>query len=179
MAKARFYALFMPAPSSSSRIFMRLALSPPIGARSSKAGVEREAPAFPFCRREPRNAASDQDVRCRLRGKARAAGPDRPAALLAWLRRAARASLWRSFQADANPRSRPIFQLYRTRPDFWTVIRPGGRMEHGFAELGEAVSFIRAESRGMPVTVELRIDDFYAVSYLEPGREGPLFGETR
>jgi hypothetical protein len=98
--------------------------------------------------------------------------------VLDWLRHAARARFWLSFQAGANPRSRPIFQLYRTRPDFWTVIRPGGRMEHGFPELGEAVSFIRAESRGLPVTVELRIDDFYAVSYLEPGREGPLFGET-
>jgi hypothetical protein len=40
------------------------------------------------------------------------------------------------------------------------------------------VAFIRRECGDMPATVELRVDDVYAVAYLRPGEAHSLFGEA-
>ena len=71
-----------------------------------------------------------------------------------------------------------VFRIDRTADALWTVTRPGATLEHGFADLGAAVCFIRHEAAGMPATVELRVDGVYAVGYIHPGDGHSLFGEA-
>jgi hypothetical protein len=72
----------------------------------------------------------------------------------------------------------PIYRITRVVKDRWVVERPGAVMEHAFADLEQAVTFIRHESGFKPATVELRIDDLYVVAQLDPSQPGSLFGES-
>jgi len=80
----------------------------------------------------------------------------------------------RGFAADGGM----IYRIDRTGDALWTVTRPGATLEHGFDDLGAAVSFIRHETAGTPATVELRVGGVYAVAYLRPGDVHSLFGEA-
>jgi hypothetical protein len=82
-----------------------------------------------------------------------------------------------SDEISAYRAARPVFRLSRLRANRWIVLRPGGLIEHGFPDLAQAVAFVRAESDGAPVTVELRIGELYAVAHLEHGEPESLFGE--
>lgn len=72
----------------------------------------------------------------------------------------------------------PIFRITRVSEDRWVVERPGASMEHAFADLEQAVTFIRHECLYKPATVELRVDDLYVVAQLDPNNPGSLFGEA-
>ena len=72
----------------------------------------------------------------------------------------------------------PVYRITRVAGDRWVVERPGASMEHAFANLEEAVAFIRHECLYKPATVELRVDDLYVVAQLDPNKPGSLFGES-
>jgi hypothetical protein len=72
----------------------------------------------------------------------------------------------------------PVYRITRVDVDRWVVERPGATMEHAFANLEEAVSFIRHECLYHPATVELRVDDLYVVAQLDPNKPCSLFGEA-
>jgi hypothetical protein len=72
----------------------------------------------------------------------------------------------------------PVYRITRVAADRWVVERPGASMEHAFATLEEAVTFIRHECLYNPATVELRVDDLYVVAQLDPNKPGSLFGEA-
>jgi len=80
----------------------------------------------------------------------------------------------RGFARDGSD----VYRIDRTADGFWAVTRPGATLEHGFDDLGAAVSFIRHESASAPATVELRVGGVYAVAYLRPGDAHSLFGEA-
>jgi hypothetical protein len=84
----------------------------------------------------------------------------------------------RGFSEPAPRDGVRVFRIDRNGDEFWTVMRPGAAMAHGFADLSAAVAFIRHESRDTPATVELRVDGVYAVAYLRPGEAHSLFGEA-
>ena len=84
----------------------------------------------------------------------------------------------RGFSESSPKDGGRVFRIDRNGNEFWTVTRPGAAMEHGFADLGAAVAFIRHESDDTPATVELRVDGVYAVAYLRPGDPHSLFGEA-
>jgi len=76
-----------------------------------------------------------------------------------------------------NDERTPIFEISRAWEDRWVVRRPGGIMDHAFANLESAVAFVRHESRDRPATVELRIGDLYVVADYDPREPSSLFGE--
>jgi hypothetical protein len=82
-----------------------------------------------------------------------------------------RASLGRAARA-------PVYRITRVSETRWVVERPGAAMEHAFADLEQAVAFVRHECHLKPATVELRIDDLYVVAQLDPNKPGSLFGEA-
>ena len=71
----------------------------------------------------------------------------------------------------------PVYRITRIAQDRWVVERPGASMEHAFADLEQAVAFVRHECLYKVATVELRIDDLYVVAQLDPNLPGSLFGE--
>jgi hypothetical protein len=68
----------------------------------------------------------------------------------------------------------PIFSITQIRPDLWVARRRGDDAEGAFADLGEAVDYIREEAGRSPATVELRLGDLYAVAYYDPARPRPF-----
>ena len=72
----------------------------------------------------------------------------------------------------------PVYRITRVGEDRWEVERPGAAMEHAFADLEQALAFIRHECHHTPATVELRVDDLYVVAQLDPNKLDSLFGES-
>jgi hypothetical protein len=72
----------------------------------------------------------------------------------------------------------PLFRLWLDGNQRWQVEtdRPGAPIGV-FAELEEAVAFAKHACRGAAATVELHIDDFYAVVHQEPGWPNPICGK--
>src|SRR5689334_6058763 len=71
----------------------------------------------------------------------------------------------------------PVYRITRIAEDKWVVERPGAAMEHAFADLQQAVAFVRHECLFEPATVELRVDDLLVVAQLDPNNPSSLFGE--
>src|SRR5579872_1061914 len=90
-----------------------------------------------------------------------ARGPE--SALPRWVRRIVRDRARSRREADM-----PVYRITRVATDRWVVERPGASMEHAFADLEEAVAFIRHECLYEPATVELRVDGLYVVAQLDP-----------
>jgi hypothetical protein len=103
---------------------------------------------------------------------AESAAPETEAAVPRWLRRIA------GKRARRRAAPVPVYRITRVAADRWVVERPGASMEHAFANLEEAVTFIRHECLYAPATVELRVDDLYVVAQLDPNKPGSLFGES-
>jgi hypothetical protein len=106
----------------------------------------------------------------------RAEATDSEAALLRWLGRLFGSRGKRTRQHVAAPM--PIYRVTRITEDRWVVERPGASMEHAFANLEEAVAFVRHECLFTLATVELRIDDLLVVAQLDPNHPNSLFGEA-
>jgi hypothetical protein len=90
-----------------------------------------------------------------------------------WVRRIV-SDLGRSRRAQPLP----VYRITRIEEDRWVVERPGASVEHAFANLEGAVTFIRHECLYNPATVELRVDDLYVVAQLDPRKPCSLFGEA-
>lgn len=101
--------------------------------------------------------------------------PDEEATVRRWLGRLAGSHRARRRRAA---KTMPVYRITRVDPARWVVERPGASMEHAFASLDEAVTFVRHECSYEPATVELRVDDLYVVAQLDPSKPGSLFGEA-
>jgi hypothetical protein len=52
----------------------------------------------------------------------------------------------------------------------WHVVRPQGSLAHAFTDLDQAFAFVRTDSDGVEVSVELMVDNFYMVKQIGPSR---------
>ena len=97
-----------------------------------------------------------------------------------WLRRviASVVHFARARSEARDLRPAPIFRIERLWHDRWIACRRDSLVNRVFPNLERAVAYIVDESGGSPVTVEVRIDDFYVVAPLDPQQPGLLFGET-
>ena len=93
-----------------------------------------------------------------------------------WLRRIMGSARNRARRVRAE--RAPVYRITRVGEDRWVVERPGAAMEHAFADLEQAVAFVRHECHHTRATVELRVDDLYVVAQLDPHKPGSLFGES-
>lgn len=92
--------------------------------------------------------------------------------LTRWLRRIMRT------RARRRVASTPVYRITCDARDRWVVERPAASVEHAFATLEEAVTFVRHECLYNAATVELRVDDLYVVAQLDPNKPCSLFGEA-
>ena len=69
-----------------------------------------------------------------------------------------------------SPVVRPTPPLYRISLYglAWLVVRPQGSLPHAFTDLDQAFAFVRTDSDGAEVSVELMVDNFYMVKQIGP-----------
>ncbi len=67
---------------------------------------------------------------------------------------------------------RPNLPLYRITlfGSAWHVVRPQGSLAHAFTDLDQAFAFVRTDSDGAEVSVELMVDSLYMVKQIGPAR---------